>query len=90
MFVALLMIAMVAFLMATAWAAVKDDMADDEADPAKDFRQNDDAVKPETLEGVLVKQLLDDEINRLQYRRAMQRLAERDADRHPLAVPGDS
>ena len=37
-----------------------------------------------------VRQLIDHEINRLQYRRAMQRLADNDADRHPLTVPSEN
>ncbi|BCJ49308.1 hypothetical protein Asp14428_07830 [Actinoplanes sp. NBRC 14428] len=42
------------------------------------------AAPPESLEGVLVRQVLDHEITPGQYRVAMHRLADRDADRHPL------
>jgi hypothetical protein len=42
---------------------------------------------PESLEGVLVRQLAVGEITRPQYLQAMSRLAERDAERHPLEVP---
>jgi hypothetical protein len=44
---------------------------------------------PENREGGLVRQLSAGEINRFQYVQAMSRLAERDAARHPLDVPGD-
>jgi hypothetical protein len=36
---------------------------------------------------VLARQLLDGEITGAQYRHAVHRLAERDADRHPLSLP---
>jgi hypothetical protein len=42
---------------------------------------------PQTLEGALVLQLLNAEINGRQYLHAMELLAARDADRHPLGVP---
>jgi hypothetical protein len=44
---------------------------------------------PESREGMLVRQLSADEITRLEYLQAMSRLAESDAARHPLEVPGD-
>ncbi|MEV4346481.1 hypothetical protein AB0J83_18600 [Actinoplanes sp. NPDC049596] len=43
--------------------------------------------RPESLEGVLVAQLAEGEITRGQYIRAMAKLAARDDERHPLAVP---
>ena len=42
---------------------------------------------PESLEGVLVAQLAATEITRAQYTRAMEKLAARDDERHPLSVP---
>lgn len=45
---------------------------------------------PESLEGVLVRQILSGEITRRQYARAMAGLAARDAVRHPLEVPPDA
>jgi hypothetical protein len=48
-----------------------------------------DVARPETLEGVLVAQLGSGEITRGQYLRAMECLAARDDERHPLAVPPD-
>jgi len=45
--------------------------------------------RPESLEGVLVRQLFGTEINLRQYQHAMAALAARDADRHPLSVPSD-
>ena len=46
-------------------------------------------TRPESLEGVLVAQLGSGEITRGQYLQAMERLAARDAERHPLVVPPD-
>ncbi|MFC3742227.1 hypothetical protein [Paractinoplanes deccanensis] len=42
---------------------------------------------PETLEGVLTAQLATGEITRGQYQRAMEKVAAREDERHPLAVP---
>jgi hypothetical protein len=42
---------------------------------------------PGSLEGVLFAQLADGEITRSQYTRAMEQLAARDEERHPLSVP---
>ena len=44
---------------------------------------------PESLEGVLVAQMMAGEITRDQYRRAVEGLAARDDDRHPMAIPPD-
>jgi hypothetical protein len=63
-------------------------------DPARDARFP-SGVKPphnswpESDEGELARQLSADEITSSQYLWAMSRLAERDAARHPLEVPGD-
>jgi hypothetical protein len=43
-----------------------------------------------SLEGVLVAQLVAGEITALQYRRAVEGLAARDEDRHPMAVPPEN
>ncbi|MEV4640033.1 hypothetical protein AB0J80_22055 [Actinoplanes sp. NPDC049548] len=48
------------------------------------------AREPETLEGALVAQLATGDITRRQYVRAMEILAARDDERHPLAVPPDT
>ena len=45
---------------------------------------------PESLEGVLVVQLMAGEISKSQYLRSIEGLAARDDDRHPLAVPPDT
>jgi len=45
---------------------------------------------PETLEGTLARQLIDHEITGRQYERAMEQLAARDDDRHPLSVPPET
>ncbi|GAA4937643.1 hypothetical protein [Actinoplanes utahensis] len=42
---------------------------------------------PLSLEGVLVTQLIAGEISRPQYLRALEQLAARDEQRHPLALP---
>jgi hypothetical protein len=88
--VALVSIAIVVFLGATAWAALREARTDDEVSPAKNSAQAREATRPQTLEGVLVRQLMEHEIAGPQYRRAMRRLAERDADRHPLTVPREN
>ncbi|BEL06957.1 hypothetical protein Q0Z83_051480 [Actinoplanes sichuanensis] len=44
---------------------------------------------PTTLEGTLTSQLLSGKINKRQYRAEQARLAARDAERHPLALPDD-
>jgi hypothetical protein len=44
---------------------------------------------PQSLEGVLVRQVFAGEITRACFRHEMQRLAARDARRHPLVVPQD-
>jgi len=74
-FVALVTFALVVFLMVTAWSALSE-KGSDKARPATGSGPARTAAKQETLEGVLVRQLIDDEISKLQYRRAMQRLAE--------------
>jgi hypothetical protein len=47
------------------------------------------AAEPESLEGVLVAKRLAGEISTIQYRHAIEGLAARDDDRHPLSVPPD-
>ncbi len=47
------------------------------------------ATGPDSIEGVLVRQLADGAIDRLQYLRAMEFIARRDAECHPMAVPSD-
>ncbi|MFI7602504.1 hypothetical protein [Actinoplanes sp. NPDC049681] len=42
---------------------------------------------PQTLEGVVSRQLVKGEITGAQYRHAMASIASRDATRHPLEVP---
>jgi hypothetical protein len=45
---------------------------------------------PTSLEGVLAGQLVRSEITRLQYVRALEQIAARDSERHPLDVPWDA
>jgi hypothetical protein len=47
------------------------------------------SAQPESLEGVLVAKLLAGDISTIQYRHAVEGLAARDEDRHPLSVPPD-
>ena len=47
------------------------------------------AAEPESLEGVLLAKRLAGEISTSQYRHAIEGLAARDDDRHPLSVPPD-
>jgi hypothetical protein len=46
--------------------------------------------RPESLEGVLVVQLVAGEITPGQYRRAVERIAARDDERHPMALPPET
>ncbi|MFC4070020.1 hypothetical protein [Actinoplanes subglobosus] len=46
-------------------------------------------VKPSTPEGTLIQRLLTGEIDKRQYQAEQARLAARDAERHPLALPDD-
>jgi hypothetical protein len=47
------------------------------------------SAEPASLEGVLVAKLLSGDISTIQYRHAVEGLAARDEDRHPLSVPPD-
>ena len=89
-FVALLAVVTVVFLVAAAWSAISEATPADEAGPAKEPARPGGPAIPVTLEGALVRQLIDHEISGSQYRRAMRGLAERDAGRHPMTVPPDS
>jgi hypothetical protein len=46
-----------------------------------------DHSRPDTLEGIVVDQLIDGLITPRQYQRAMEHLAASDDKRHPLTVP---
>jgi hypothetical protein len=76
------MVTMVAIGM---WAALKDLPASDPVDPQPDARRPGPTAS--SLEGALVASLLRHEITPGQYRRAIERLAERDDGTHPLMVP---
>lgn len=86
-FLVLLTIVLAAIVVVTAWSAIKDTAENAPGRSSEDAPQPPVPGVPETLEGVLAGQLLAGEITAEQYRRAVQRLAERDADRHPLSVP---
>jgi len=55
--------------------------------PATEAQAGAPAMRPESLEGVLVAQLMAGEITSGQYLHAVEGLAARDDKRHPLAVP---
>ena len=46
-------------------------------------------ARPESIEGVLAAQLTGGAIDRHHYLRAMEFVARRDAERHPMRVPSD-
>ncbi|WP_436532549.1 hypothetical protein [Actinoplanes sp. HUAS TT8] len=84
------MIAIVILLWLTAlavgvWAVWPSSSPKPEAATAETMRK----PGPDSLEGVLVAQLLSSEITPAQYRRAIEGLAARDEQRHPMSVPGD-
>ncbi|WP_240670664.1 hypothetical protein [Actinoplanes solisilvae] len=56
-------------------------------DVPEEQRAESGPAQPESLEGVLVAQLAAEEITCGQYHRAMAKIAARDDERHPLAVP---
>jgi hypothetical protein len=81
----LLLVAATAFL----WPmpdAIANDEVGAKADAGTDAVGRDPV--PTTLEGALTAQLLRGEINQRQYGRALGRLAARDDERNPMAVPG--
>lgn len=90
-FMLVLMVIVLAMVAATVWSAVTDTERGRTAAAAgaEDAEAALVPATPETLEGVLARQLMEGEITAPQYRRAVHRLAERDADRHPLSVPSD-
>jgi hypothetical protein len=65
------------------------DIAGKPADPAAPDSVSAPVHSPQTLEGVLTRQLVTGEITGPQYRHAMASIAIRDAERHPLEVPPD-
>ncbi|GID95795.1 hypothetical protein Adi01nite_52070 [Amorphoplanes digitatis] len=74
----------------TIWLIVQDTSPDPEARPAHERIGPATAgsrPEPGSLEGVLVAQLVAAAITRRQYVREMERVAARDDERHPLAIP---
>lgn len=92
MLVVLVFVVMAALIVASSWLAVQDWTRTATSSETKDGADTPTwAALPESLEGVLARQLVDHEITSRQYRKAMHLLAERDADRHPLPdLPGDA
>ncbi|GIF42813.1 hypothetical protein Axi01nite_71240 [Actinoplanes xinjiangensis] len=84
---ALIIITLLLLVAATAvLLPMPDAAAEDEVGAEDDAVGRDSA--PTTLEGALTAQLLRGEINQRQYGRALGRLAARDDERNPMAVPG--
>jgi hypothetical protein len=72
------------------WPRIHNLSADPSRRPATGAQGGDPrAVRPESLEGVLVAKLMAGEINCGQYVRTIEGIAARDDERHPLAVPPD-
>jgi len=73
----------------TIWLIVKDTSPDEQARPLHEEVGAASGARPEpgSLEGVLVAQLVAAAITRRQYVREMERVAARDDERHPLAIP---
>jgi hypothetical protein len=72
----------------TIWLIVKDTSPDEQARPAREeIKAAGSRSEPGSLEGVLVAQLVAALITRRQYVREMERVAARDDERHPLAIP---
>ncbi|MGA5298394.1 hypothetical protein ACPCHT_00615 [Nucisporomicrobium flavum] len=92
MVVILVLALMAALVVGSSWAAILDWKRSTDADEAHDRAAVIEPPAPaESLEGVLVRQVIAHEITPRQYRNAMRRLAERDTDRHPLpGLPGDA
>jgi hypothetical protein len=86
-FLVLLAVTLVAMVAVTVWSAVADTRSAPADEPTEAAPPVAAPFEPETLEGVLARQLLDGEITGAQYRHAVHRLAARDADRHPLSLP---
>lgn len=90
LFTTLFVLALVAFFLLACWSAVDDWKArsPSRSVPSESTRTSDTpADRPRSLEGVLAIQLITGEITRNQYHRALEKLATRDEERHPLAVP---
>jgi len=69
-----------------AWSGFREDESGTPAEPAE-IGTGPGRSRPTTLEGVLADQLIRGEISRLQYHHAVERLAVRDHQVHPLTVP---
>jgi hypothetical protein len=80
-----LLILLVVAAMVICWVTLWTGLGGEEsADPVPAPRR---PAPPESLEGALVAQLTAGDIARRQYLHAMERLAARDDERHPLTVP---
>ncbi|UQU61774.1 hypothetical protein COUCH_22310 [Couchioplanes caeruleus] len=92
MLVVVVITLMAALVVGSSWPAVLDWRRATAGDGDRDRAAAPGPPGPaESLEGVLVRQVIAHEITPRQYRNAMRRLAERDADRHPMpGLPGDA
>ncbi|MCU7724879.1 hypothetical protein ODJ79_14225 [Actinoplanes sp. KI2] len=87
LFLVLYVATVVAICLVTVWSrptVAKDDPPAAPTPPAAR------PADPQSLEGVLVVKLLAGDITTTQYRHALEGLAARDEDRHPLSAPPDA
>jgi len=91
MLVALLVTGLIAACVFTFWPA-SGGASQSAADPGRSGNDTStaDRAMPESLEGALVAQLVSGQISGRQYVHAMEMLAARDDERHPLSVPPEN
>jgi hypothetical protein len=87
LFALLLVVILIGSCVLAAWSNIRWAAREAEREPTGAASAPDRS--PQTLEGILVGQLVAGEITGPQYRHAMATIAARDAERHPLEVPPD-
>ena len=95
LFLTILTMTLVSCCAYAAWPSIRSIWTEEDGKPGRTpaAKSTPAAVRPaqpESLEGVLVAQLVAGEITLNQYVRAMERIAARDDERHPLAVPPEA
>jgi len=88
MLVMLLAIGLIGACVFTVWSSLGD-APQSAANPGRSGSDTSttDRARPESLEGALVAQLVSGQISGRQYVHAIEKLAARDDERHPLSVP---
>jgi hypothetical protein len=86
-FALLLMMTVLLICVVAAWPILRDPLPEAGDAPTVGNGRRSTA---ESLEGVLVNELVAGQINSDQYVRAMERVAARDDERHPLTVPPET